>query len=112
MGYANQPPVTIYRYQLPADLLSADGQTLGYPWLESIETIHDRPALSFGGAVWESEGGSAIPIATRNLTSITQRVFGVDARVACSDHRRLASARNRRHDDRRHFDAPSTSDRP
>ena len=57
-----------------ADLKSADGQTLGYPWLGIVDNWHFRAFTSFGDGhgVWEKDGGTTLPFYSRNLQNVTQ----------------------------------------
>ena len=59
---------------MAATVASADGQTLGYPWLGTIENWHDIAFTSFGDGhgVWEKDGGPQLPFSARNLVSVTQ----------------------------------------
>ncbi len=73
-GFAAQPPVRTYAVQARADLKSADGQTLGYTWLGTVDTWH-RPAFtSFGDGhgVWEKDGGAVLPFYARNFRDVKQ----------------------------------------
>ena len=75
-GYAAQPPDKKYVISAPASLKSADGQTLGYPWLGIVENWHMRAFTSFGDGhgVWEKDGGPQLPFYARNLLNLTQWV--------------------------------------
>src|SRR5262249_3042897 len=75
-GYAAQPPDRKYAIMAPASLKSADGQTLGYPWLGIVENWHMRAFTSCGDGhgVWEKDGGPQLPFYARNLLNLTQWV--------------------------------------
>ena len=57
LGFDPQPAVTTWRLRLDANLTAADGQTLGYPWVGFVETVHAQPFVTFDGAVWEAGAG-------------------------------------------------------
>ena len=67
-GFDRQPPAHTYAYALDPKLESADGQTLGYPWVGVLENWHERPFTSFGTGhgVWESRGGAILPFYARS----------------------------------------------
>ena len=69
-----QPPDRRYAVSVAAALKSADGQTLGYPWVGIVENWHARAFTSFGDGhgVWEKDGGSQLPFYARNLRDVTQ----------------------------------------
>jgi hypothetical protein len=73
-GFAAQPPDRRYVVTAPATLRSADGQTLGYPWLGIVDNWHMRAFTSFGDGhgVWERDGGPQLPFYARNLRDVTQ----------------------------------------
>jgi uncharacterized protein YfaS (alpha-2-macroglobulin family) len=73
-GYDRQPPDSRYVVRLDPSLSSADGQTLGYTWLDIVENWHERAFTSFGDGhgVWEAGGGPALPFYSRNLKDVTQ----------------------------------------
>ena len=52
------------------DLRASDGQTLGYPWVGFVETVHAQPFVpgAFDGSVWEAGGGPLVPFTTRNVS--------------------------------------------
>ena len=54
-GFDSQPPAHTWLLHLAAAMTSVDGQTLGYPWLGTIENWHDIAFTSFGDGhgVWE-----------------------------------------------------------
>ena len=68
LGYLNQPPATTRVIKVDASLTSVDGQVLGYPWLEVIDMLHAVPYTEWGGgAVWESQNGTTVPVMARNV---------------------------------------------
>ncbi|MGE0815739.1 MAG: MG2 domain-containing protein [Vicinamibacterales bacterium] len=79
-GYAAQPPDRKYAVSAPATLASADGQTLGYPWVGIVDNWHMTGFTSFGDGhgVWEQSSGPQLPFYARNLRSITQWIFALD----------------------------------
>jgi uncharacterized protein YfaS (alpha-2-macroglobulin family) len=73
-GFDAQPPARTYAITVDPALRAADGQTLGYPWVGTVENWH-RPAFtSFGDGhgVWETGGGTLLPFYARNFRSATQ----------------------------------------
>ena len=74
VGYDAQRPNRKYVVTARADLKSADGQTLGYPWLGIVDNWHFRAFTSFGDGhgVWEKDGGTTLPFYSRNLQNVTQ----------------------------------------
>ena len=48
-------------------LTATDGQTLGYPWMGVVETVHEQPFVALDGAVWEAGDGPQVPV--RRATS-------------------------------------------
>ena len=83
---------TTWRLRLDASLTAADGQTLGYPWVGFVETVHAQPFVAFDGAVWEAGAGPLVPVHARNASSMTQRIAPVATRPrscrvcsSCSD---------------------------
>jgi uncharacterized protein YfaS (alpha-2-macroglobulin family) len=73
-GYDRQRGDSRYVVRLDPNLTTADGQTLGYTWLEIVENWHERAFTSFGDGhgVWEADGGSALPFYSRNFKDVTQ----------------------------------------
>ena len=76
LGFGRQPPATTWRLRLDADLTAADGQTLGYPWVGLVETVHAQGFVTLDGAVWDA-GAGPVPVHALNVTSITQWVVPV-----------------------------------
>ncbi len=76
-GFDGQPAVTMWRLRLDANLTASDGQTLGYPWMGLVETVHAQPFVAFDGAVWEAGAGPVVPLYARNVSSITQSISSV-----------------------------------
>lgn len=74
LGYDFPPPLSTWQLHVSSDLRSTDGQTLGYAWVGRIETGLDGPALGIGGSVWESSAGPSVPLTTRNVTSLRQKL--------------------------------------
>ncbi len=79
-GFAAQPPNRKYAISAPATLAAADGQTLGYPWLNIVDNWHATAFTSFGDGhgVWEKDGGPQLPFYARNLRSIRQWTSKLD----------------------------------
>ena len=73
-GFAPQPPNSRYATTIAPTMKSADGQTLGYTWLEVVDNWHSRAFTSFGEGqgVWEKDGGAQLPFYARNMTRVTQ----------------------------------------
>jgi uncharacterized protein YfaS (alpha-2-macroglobulin family) len=73
-GFSAQPPDRRYAVSLAESLKSADGQTLGYPWVGIVDNWHARAFTSFGDGhgVWEKGGGPQLPFYARNLRNVTQ----------------------------------------
>ena len=73
-GYGRQPPATTWVLRLDPTLTAADGQTLGYPWLDVVENYREDAFVSFGDGhgVWETGGGSQLPFYARNFQTLTQ----------------------------------------
>ena len=74
VGYEAQRPNRKYAVSVRADMKSADGQTLGYPWVGVVDNWHLRAFTSFGDGhgVWEKDGGTTLPFYVRNLQNVTQ----------------------------------------
>ncbi len=79
-GFDRQPPAHTFAYRLDPAMTSADGQTLGYPWVGIVENWHERPFTSFGDGhgVWETDGGPQLPFYARNYASVTQWITRLD----------------------------------
>lgn len=79
-GFEAQPPVTTWLAVLPPTLQAADGQTLGYTWVGSVENWHQRAFTSFGDGhgVWEKGGGPLLPFYARNFQNVTQWAAPLD----------------------------------
>ncbi len=75
-GFDRQPPAKTWAYRLDPSLTSADGQTLGYPWVGIVSNWHERAFTSFGDGhgVWETDGGTQLPFYARNFQDISQWV--------------------------------------
>jgi uncharacterized protein YfaS (alpha-2-macroglobulin family) len=73
-GFDAQPPARTYAVTVDANLMSADGQRLGYTWLGTVENWHQRAFTSFGDGhgVWETGGGTQLPFYARNFRNATQ----------------------------------------
>ena len=71
LGFPNQPPATTRTISIDAGLTAADGQVLGYRWLEVIDMLHAVPYTEWGGSVWESQHGTTVPVMARNVTRMT-----------------------------------------
>jgi uncharacterized protein YfaS (alpha-2-macroglobulin family) len=73
-GFDAQPPATTYLVTIDGGLKSADGQTLGYTWIGTIENWHRSAFISFGAGhgVWERSGGPVLPFSSRNFESVTE----------------------------------------
>jgi uncharacterized protein YfaS (alpha-2-macroglobulin family) len=72
-GYSLEPGRT-YAVRVDPSLKAADGQTLGYSWIGTIENWHRNAFTSFGSGhgVWEASGGPQLPFHARNLRTLTQ----------------------------------------
>ncbi|HWK09783.1 MAG TPA: MG2 domain-containing protein, partial [Vicinamibacterales bacterium] len=79
-GLKAQPPATRWLLTLPATLIAADGQTLGYTWAGIVENWHQRAFTSFGDGhgVWETGGGARLPFYARNFRNVTQWAAAID----------------------------------
>ena len=73
-GFGNQPSARTWRLQLSADLRSDDGQTLGYPWVEFVETTVADPYLALDGSVLEAASGAKLPVYTRNVQAVHESI--------------------------------------
>ncbi len=73
-GFDRQPPAKKWAFALSANLPSADGQTLGYPWVGIVENWHETAFTSFGDGhgVWEKDGGPQLPFYARNFKDVVQ----------------------------------------
>ncbi len=80
-GFA-QPPARTWLVRVDPSLASVDGQTLGYPWLGTVESWHQSAFTSFGDGhgVWESSGGLTLPFYARNFRDITQWTLRIEPR--------------------------------
>ena len=78
-GYQAQPPDRKYVVTARASLKSADGQTLGYTWVGTVDNWHRFAFTSFGDGqgVWERDGGTVLPFYARNLQDVTQWVLPI-----------------------------------
>ncbi|MGE0454721.1 MAG: MG2 domain-containing protein [Vicinamibacteria bacterium] len=67
-------PARSYLVTVARDVVSADGQTLGYTWAGLVENWHRRAFTSFGSGhgVWEAGGGPLLPYSIRNLRSVVE----------------------------------------
>ena len=68
-----------YTVTIRDDLKSADGQTLGYSFVASVDNWRRTAFTSFGDGqgVWEKSGGSMLPFYARNLQDVTQWVLPI-----------------------------------
>ena len=73
-GFDRQPPAKTWLLSLDPKLQSADGQTLGYPWMGLVLNWHESAFTSFGDGhgVWEKDGGPQLPFYARNFTNVIQ----------------------------------------
>lgn len=73
-GFDRQPPATTWLLRLDPSFTAADGQTLGYTWMEVIENYREDAFVSFGDGhgVWEKSGGAQLPFYARNFTNVLQ----------------------------------------
>jgi uncharacterized protein YfaS (alpha-2-macroglobulin family) len=73
-GFERQPAMSSWLLRLDPAMTSADGQTLGYPWIGIIQTSHDRAFTSFGDGhgVWEKDGGPQLPFSSKNFRSVLE----------------------------------------
>lgn len=67
IGFTNQPPASTRVMKVDGRLTAADGQVLGYPWLEVVDMLHAVPYAEWGGWVWESQNGTTVPVMARNV---------------------------------------------
>lgn len=69
-----QPPARSWLVRVDPSLTATDGQTLGYPWLATVENWHQTAYTSFGDGhgVWETSGGSTLPFYARNFGEVRQ----------------------------------------
>jgi uncharacterized protein YfaS (alpha-2-macroglobulin family) len=79
-GRGPQPPARTWLVRVDPSLAAIDGQTLGYPWIGTIENWHQRAFTSFGDGhgVWESSGGTALPFYARNFRDVRQWTAKLD----------------------------------
>jgi alpha-2-macroglobulin len=79
-GFKAQPPATKWLLTLPPTLQAADGQTLGYTWMGTVENWHQRAFTSFGDGhgVWETGGGPQLPFYARNFRNVKQWAASID----------------------------------
>ena len=73
-GFDRQPPAKTWLLRLDPSLTAADGQTLGYTWMEVVENYREDAFVSFGSGhgVWEKSGGAQLPFYARNFTNVLQ----------------------------------------
>jgi uncharacterized protein YfaS (alpha-2-macroglobulin family) len=73
LGYSLLPSRK-YLVRVDPTLVADDGQKLGYTWMATIENSRRSAFVSFGSGhgVWESSGGTVLPLHVRNLKSIQQ----------------------------------------
>ena len=91
VGFGRQPPVTTWAIQVDASLEARDGQTLGYPFVGMISTAHESPIFGLTGAVWESGGGTKLPLSSRNVLDVKQWIAPVEAKDIMSRLRELVA---------------------
>lgn len=91
-GFEAQPPNRKYAVTLPATFKSADGQSLGYPWLGIVENWHSTAFTSFGDGhgVWEKDGGPLLPFYARNVRDILQWALRIEPSQLMATIQRLA----------------------
>jgi alpha-2-macroglobulin len=73
-GFDAQPPARTYAITIGPGLRAADGQTLGYTWVGTVENWHRSAFTSFGDGhgVWETGGGTLLPFYARNFRNATE----------------------------------------
>ena len=73
-GFTRQPPNTTWLLRLDPSFTTADGQTLGFTWMETIQNFHESAFVSFGDGhgVWETSGGAQLPFYARNFNNVSQ----------------------------------------
>ena len=73
-GFTRQPPAKTWLLRLDPTLTAADGQTLGYTWMEVIQNYREDAFVSFGDGhgVWENSGGPQLPFYARNFSNVSQ----------------------------------------
>ena len=69
-GFGDQPTARTWRLQLSPDLRADDGQTLGYPWVEFVETTAGEPYVALDGSVVDAASGAQLPVFTRNVQAL------------------------------------------
>ena len=72
-GFDRQPPAHTWHLRVSSTLTAEDGQTLGYPWIGTVENWHEIAFTSFGDGhgVWETGGGPQLPFSARNIQAVT-----------------------------------------
>ena len=77
-----QPPARTWLVRIDPSLAAMDGQTLGYPWLGTVENWHQSAFTSFGDGhgVWESSGGLTLPFYARNFREVTEWTLKIEPR--------------------------------
>jgi hypothetical protein len=81
LGFPAPPWMSTWFVSLDPSLESADGQVLGYPWLEVIEAGHAGVALSIEGRTWEARNGPRLPLLALNVTAASESL----ARLSVQD---------------------------
>jgi hypothetical protein len=77
LGYNPLPPFRTWRYRIDPNLRSVDGQTLGYPAVAIVDTLHALPLAGYTGSVWES-GGGPLPLVARNVEIVSEWRVALD----------------------------------
>jgi alpha-2-macroglobulin len=77
LGYPPPGPAATRVFALDAGTTSADGQVLGFRWRQPITTGHAPPYAFIDGTVWESGGGTAVPLLTRNTHAVRERLVAL-----------------------------------
>ena len=74
-------PARRYLVRIDPSLQSEDGQTLGYTWMTTVENTLRSAFVSFGSGhgVWETSGGSVVPLHVRNFRSVKQWLAPITA---------------------------------
>jgi alpha-2-macroglobulin len=79
LGYPPPRPASTRIYALDAGTTSADGQVLGFRWRQPIATGHAPPYALVDGMVWEAGGGRSLPLLTRNMGLVRERLMAIES---------------------------------
>jgi alpha-2-macroglobulin len=79
LGYPPPRPASTRIYELDAGTTSADGQVLGFRWRQPIATGHAPPYALVDGMVWEAGSGTSLPLLTRNMGLVRERLMAIES---------------------------------